>query len=233
MSQKQSPKTISSTQEHLNIAEIKDGLIILKDGGLRMVLLASSINFALKSEQEQNAITAGYQNFLNSLSFNIQILMQSRRLDLEHYLQKLQVRLKEETNELIQLQINDYIEYIRKLITIANIMEKKFFVVIPFTPPKVQSRTIFDKLFRFNAISAPRISDLEFKKYKEEMIQRANVIASGLGALGVKVVPLSTQQIIELLYSSYNLEEAESQKLTEFEQVSSSIVQKKNEGQNL
>lgn len=216
----------ASTQAHLHVAEIKEGIVILKDGSLRMILLASSINFALKSEEEQNAITIGYQNFLNSLSFPVQISMQSRRLDLEKYLQKLQIRFKEETNELIQLQINDYIAYIRKLITIANIMEKKFFVAIPFTPPKIQSRTFFDKLLRPTANIAPSISEMEFKKYKEEISQRANIVANGLGTLGVRIISLSTQQIIELLYTSFNLEEAEAEKLTQVENISESIVEK-------
>lgn len=218
--------TKPSTQEHLNVAEVRDGIIILKDGGLRMVLLASSINFALKSEAEQNAITVRYQGFLNSLNFPVQILMQSRKLDLEKYLQKLQVRLKQETNELIQLQINDYILYIRKLVTVANIMEKKFFIVLPYSPPKVQARGMFDKLFNPTKNIAPSFSQDEFKKYKEEMIQRANVVSGELNAIGVKVVSLSTQQVIELLYSSYNLEEAQSEKLTDVENLSSELVQK-------
>ncbi len=215
-----------STQEHLDIAEVRDGIIILKDGGLRMVFLASSINFALKSEGEQNAIIVRYQGFLNSITFPVQILMQSRKLDLEKYLEKLKVRLKQETNELIQLQINDYILYIRKLVTVANIMEKKFFIVLPYSPPKVQARGMFDKLFNPTKNIAPSFSQDEFKKYKEEMIQRANTVSSELGSIGVKVVPLSTQQVIELLYSSYNLEEAQSEKLTDFGDLASGLVQK-------
>lgn len=216
-----------STQEHLNIAEIKDGIVILKDGSFRLILMASSINFALKSEREQNAITVGYQNFLNSLNFNIQIIMQSRKLDLEKYLQKLEIRLKEETNELIQIQITDYVAYVRKLISVANIMDKKFYIVIPFNPPKIQARSFFDKLFNPSKSVAPVISEEEFKKYREEMFMRANVVASELNALGVKIIPLSTQQVIEVLYNSYNLEDAESEKLTDIGDISSPIIKKK------
>jgi len=219
-------KKRASTQAHLDIVEIREGITILKDGGLRMTLLASSVNFALKSEQEQNAIVMGYQNFLNSLTFPIQILMQSRRLDLEKYLQKLELRLKSETNELIQIQINDYIAYIRKLVTIANIMEKKFFIVIPYAPPKAQTRSFFDQILNPTANRAPLMSEIEFKKYREEMTERANVVAGGLGALGVKIISLSTQQVIELLYSSYNLEEAEAEKLVENQNLSGSIIEK-------
>lgn len=226
MFQKQEPIKKPSTQEHLDVAEIREGIVILKDGGLRMILMASSINFALKSEAEQNAITMRYQGFLNSLNFPIQILMQSRKLDLEKYLQKLEIRLKQEINELIQIQINDYIDYIRKLVTVANIMDKKFFIVIPYTPSQVQARGIFDKLINPTKNIAPTFSEVEFKKYKEEMIQRGNVVANELGAIGVKVIPLSTQQIIELLYSSYNLEEAQSEKLTDIDDLASNLVQK-------
>ena len=218
-----------STQAHLAVAETRDGIIILKDGGLRLVLAAGSVNFALKSEGEQNAIVMGYQNFLNSLNFTIQIVMQSRKLDLERYLAKLEIHLKEETNELLQIQIKDYIAYVRKLITVANIMDKRFYITIPFTPPKVQARSLFDKLFNPTRYAGPIISEIEFKKYKEEMTQRANVIASGLGALGVKVQMLGTQQLIELLYTSYNLEEAESEKLIAVEELSTPVIQKKEE----
>lgn len=218
-----------STQEHINTSEIKDGIIILKDGGMRAVLLASSVNFSLKSGDEQNAIIARYQGFLNSLTFSIQILMQSRRLDLERYLQKLIVRLKQETNELIQLQINDYVVYIRKLITIANIMEKKFFIIISYNPPKVQSRSMFDKLFHSTKNIAPSISEDEFNKYKEEIKERINTVSTELHSMGINTVTLSTQQIIELLYSSYNIDEASKERLIEYKQMSGSVIEKEGE----
>lgn len=227
MSTKPSPQSKpASTQEHINVSEIRDGIIITKDGGMHMILLASSVNFSLKSEDEQNAIISRYQGFLNSLVFPVQILVQSRRLDLEQYLQKLEIRLKEETNELIQLQINDYVAYVRKLLTIANIMEKKFFIVIPYNPPRVQSRSFFDKLFHSTANIAPKMSGEEFNKYKEEMKERADTISAELGALGIKTAILSTQQIIELLYSSYNLEEASKERLVEYKNLSEAVVTK-------
>jgi hypothetical protein len=232
MEKKDNKKQQISTQQHLDVAEIRDGIVILKDGGMRIIMLVSSINFALKSEAEQNAITMRYQGFLNSLTFPIQILMQSRKLDLEKYLQKLEMKLKEETNELIQLQINDYIGYIRKLVTVANIMEKKFFITIPFTPPQIQARGLFDKILNPTKNISPSIAESEFKRYKEEMIQRANVISSELGAIGVKVIALSTQQIIELLYSTYNLEEAQSEKLTDVHNITEQLVQKEKDQKN-
>lgn len=217
-------KKIASTQEHLEVAEIRDGVLILKDGSMRLILLANAINFALKSEAEQNSIIARYQSFLNALTFQIQILMQSRKLDLEKYLQKLKVRQKQETNELIQLQITEYIAYIEKLINIANIMEKRFYVVIPYTPSKVQARSLFDKLLNPTKNAAPSMSESEFKRYKEELIQRANIIAGELGTMGIKVALLNTQQIIELFYSSYNLDDAGSERLVNIKDISSSVV---------
>ena len=118
----------SSTQEYLDIEEIHNGVIILKNASMRVVLMVSTVNFALKSEDEQNAIIYAYQNFLNSLPFPIQMVMQSRRIDLSGYLSKLREREKTATGELIRLQTTDYIAFIERLVSVANIMSKKFFV---------------------------------------------------------------------------------------------------------
>lgn len=232
MFENKNKKQKASTQDHMDIAELRDGIVLLKDGSMKMIFLVSSINFALKSEAEQNAIIMRYQGFLNSLTFPIQIIMQSRKLDLEKYLQKLEARLKQEANELIQLQISDYINYISKLVTVANIMEKKFFIAISFNPPNVQARGLFDKILNPTKNVNATITEQEFKRYKEEMIQRANVVSSELGALGVKVIGLSTQQIIELLYSSYNLEEAQTEKLTNISNITEELVQKQKQDNN-
>lgn len=207
--------TLASTQEHMDIAEIKEGIVILKNGSMRMVMLASSINFALKSEEEQNAIVMQYQSFLNSLVFPIQIVMQSRRIDLDRYLTTLSDRLSRETNELIQIQTRDYIEFVRRLITIANIMDKKFYIVVPFSPPNMQRRGLFDKIFNPTKITRPHLGEVEFKAYKEEIAQRANVIISGLATIGVHIAALTTQQIVELYYSTYNAEESTKERLAE------------------
>ena len=129
---------VGSTQDTLKFAEIRNDTVVLKDGNLRQVLLCSSINFALKSEQEQNAIVYAYQNFLNSLNFPIQILMQSKKLDLSNYLKKLSEKANSQTNELLRSQTLDYIDFIKRLINLANIMDKRFYVVVPFAiPPKI------------------------------------------------------------------------------------------------
>lgn len=223
------PTKKPSTQEFIDIAEIRDGIIILRDGSMRMVLLATAINFALKSEDEQNALVYQYQNFLNSLSFPIQILMQSRKIDLAPYLNKLQEQLDMEENELLQIQIADYIKFIDRLIKIANIMDKKFFIIIPLNPPGLRKRSIFDKILHPSRLTVADISDREFKAYKEEMTQRANVVTTGLAAIGVRVAALNTQEVVELLYSTYNPEEAYKEKLTVVEELGQPVIGKEAE----
>ena len=220
---------LSSTQEQIEVGEIREGIVIMRDGSLRMVLYASAINFALKSEQEQNAIIYQYQNFLNSLAFPIQILMQSRKIDLQPYLSTLKERLDYEENELLQVQIVDYIEFINRLIKIANIMDKKFYIVVPFSPPGLKKRTLIDKIFHPSRLTIAEITETEFKSYQQEMTERANVIASGLSALGIHSAVLNTQQAVELLYATYNPEEASKEKLTKIEDLSQPAIGKEAE----
>jgi len=212
-----------STQEHINIARIQDGVIITKDGGMRIILLVSAVNFALKSEQEQNALIFQYQNFLNSLTFPIQIVIQSRQLDLTGYLARLETQLTNETNELLQIQIQDYMEFVKRLITIANIMDKKFFIVIPYDPGNLIRRGFFDKVFNRQK-TAPDISLPEFKHFRDELLQRANVIMGGLSPIGIRSIPLDTQQLIELFYQTFNPEEGQKEKLTDEDALTSSVV---------
>lgn len=215
---------IGSTQEALKFAEIRDNTIVLADGNLRQILLCSSINFSLKSEQEQNAIIFAYQNFLNSLAFPIQIMMQSRKLDLGRYLTKLKEISSKQTNELLKMQTEDYIDFIGKLINIANIMDKKFYVVVPFLPPpKIQPA---GQMLRGNKQQQTiQMSLDEFNSYKQELAQRVQVVQAGLGSVGIRTVALNTQQIIELLYGIYNPEESVKEKLTEYEELTAPIVE--------
>lgn len=211
---------VGSTQDALKFAEIHNDTIILKDGNLRQVLLCSSINFALKSEQEQNAIVFAYQNFLNSLNFPIQILMQSKKLDLSNYLAKLSEKANSQTNELLRAQTLDYIDFIKRLINLANIMDKRFYVVVSYlVPPKI------DPLKNpIQGASPLMISTTEFDTYKKELEQRVQVIESGLGSIGVRTALLNTQQLIELLYGVYNPEEAYKEKLTDVDNLTGEVV---------
>lgn len=217
--------TKASTQDHINVAEIRNGIIITHDGSFRLVLLATSINFALKSEQEQNALIGQYQGFLNSLNFPLQIVMQSRKLDLTSYLKTLEEQVVKVDNELIKIQIVDYVEFIKRLINVANIMDKKFFVVVPLDPPNIKKRGIFDKVLNPTSRLQVKISPSEFKSFNEEIMQRAGVVISGLSSLGVRVAPLNTQQVIELFYGIYNPEESTKERLISFQSLETPLVE--------
>ena len=215
---------LASSQRYLDVAQIRDGVVVLRDGSLRSVILVNAVNFALKSEEEQNALIYAYQGFLNSFNFPIQIVMQSRQLDLAHYLKKLSDQLAETTNELVQIQIADYIQFIERLIQIANIMDKKFYVVVPFTPTKIIQRGVFDKLFNPGNRLEVRMSPAEFKSYRQELLERSRIIMSGLGGMGLRSALLGTQETIELLYATYNPEEATKERLSDFADITGVYV---------
>jgi type IV secretory pathway VirB4 component len=217
-------RKVASTQEHLPIAEVRDGFVILKNGSLRAVLLVSAVNFALKSEEEQNALVFQYQNFLNSLSFPIQIVVQSRHLDIQPYLARLSERLNVESNELLRMQIADYIDFVKKLLSVANVMDKNFFVVIPFEPAPV-SKAGFMRIVGSRAKKIT-IAPEQFTAYKQQLAERVNVITSGLASMGLRSASLSTQQLVELFYASYNPQEATRERLTKLEFLSSPIIER-------
>lgn len=197
------------TQRFLNLAEVKEDAIVMKDGGLRAVVAVSSTNFALKSEDEQNAIVQAYQNFLNSLDFPIQILMHSRVLDINTYLEKLRNLAAGQTNELLRIQMAEYIEYIARLVEYASIMSKNFYVIVPYSSGAPVSETFFSRLLRvFNPAKQIVTSQEEFEKSKSKLEERLGHVTGGLGGMGLRTVVLKTQDLIELLYESYNLEAA-------------------------
>lgn len=219
--QKQQP--IGPSQDVIPFSEIHEGIIITKTGELRAILMVTSINFSLKSDQEQNAIIFSYQNFLNSLSFNIQILMQSKRLDLTNYLAKLQKIADQQSNELLRAQTIDYISFIGDLIKIANIMDKKFYVVIPYVPiGKIEP---VGGLFGKKNSSGIRMTQTDFDMYKKELAQRVQVVQSGLSSIGLRSAVLNSQQVVELFYGIYNPEEAAKQKLINYDDLNSQIIE--------
>jgi hypothetical protein len=215
-------KTSTSTQQYLDIAEIRDDIVILKDGGMRAVLLASSVNFALKSEDEQNAIIQSYIMFLNSLDFPIQIVIQSRQLNMDKYLEELKVKQKEQTNELLSEQIGEYYQYIKELITLGEIMSKRFYIVVPYSvgDKKNAHKGFFAQV---GTVISPAklilLSDKLFNQNALKLRNRVEKVASGLAGLGVTGVQLNTQSLIELYYNSYNPELSQSQKLPDEKQL--------------
>lgn len=197
-----------STQTYLKISEIRDDTVVLKNGGVRAVLRVSSINFNLKSEEEQNAIIYSYQGFLNTLDFPIQIVIRSKKLDIDEYLNKLRKRGDKQTNALLQRQTYEYIEYISKLVEYADIMEKEFYVVVPYDPLRAQKPNIFQKFFQnINAKDSyenvKRRHD-EFEQLKKMLNQRVNAVKIGLENSGLKVDQLNTKELVELFYNIYN-----------------------------
>lgn len=223
------PNTLNSTQQNIKIAGIKDGIVFLEDGGYRIILQCSTINFALKSEQEQNSLIFQYQSFLNSLHFPIQIVMQSKKLDLTPYLNKIKGLEEKQTNELLKMQTLDYIDFVGNLINVANIMKKSFFVVIPYQPISLSKGTFLDKIFKKPMTGPLRISETELKQHKEELMQRANTTASGLGSMGIQCIQLKTEEIIELFYKIYNPEVAGKERLEDAEKITSSVIASENE----
>lgn len=205
---------LSSTQQSIDIAGIKDGIAILRNGGYRIILSVSTVNFALKSEQEQNSLVFQYQSFLNSLHFPIQIVMRSKRLDLTPYLQKVSGLAQKQQNELLKIQTEDYIDFVGKLINIANIMKKNFYVVVPYDPATIKNTSFLSKIFNKEKMVADlEIAETEFKRNSEELKQRASVVAQGLGSMSLHCVQLNTEQIIEMFYQIYNPEEANKERI--------------------
>jgi len=205
-----------STQKYLDISEVRGDAIVLKDGTLRAVLLVSSVNFSLKSEDEQNATISAYTQFLNGLDYPLQIMIQSRKLNLGIYLHDLDTRLKEQTNELLKSQMAEYIDFIKELVDLGDIMTKKFYVVVPYNPMGDKRRGFFQRLSDiFSAGSVVRLKRERFEAYREQLFKRADNVMSALSSMGLRAVPLDTQSLIELLYNSYNPIESETQKLAE------------------
>ncbi len=194
-----------ATQRQIPIAEIKDGVVILRDGTLRSVLLVSSINFSLKSEDEQNAIIAAYVGFLNSIDFPLQIVIQSRQLQIQPYLDEL-IRLeREQKNELLQIQIADYRSFIEELVEIGQIMTKRFYVVVPYDPLSNKKKNFFTRLKEvMKPAVTVRLKEERFRDRKEELDLRVRHVSSGLESMGLSVAPLDTQALIELYYTTYN-----------------------------
>ena len=211
MPEMQSTKTKGpsySTQKYINVAEIKEDTLILKDGSLRAVIAVSSTNFALKSEDEQNALVAAYQGMLNSLDFPLQILIHSRVLDINGYLTKLKGLAAGQTNELLRIQMNEYMECVAGLVEFANIMSKNFYVVVPYSAQPVKQTWGSKIRTFFNPLAQIATSQSDFHRVKTKLDERVNHVTSELGSVGLRSLVLTTEELVELLYQAYNLDSA-------------------------
>ncbi len=223
------PKTTkdqrTSTQNHLMFSEVRDNIVVMRDGSLRMVILASALNFDLKSAREQGAIEYSYQGFLNGLHFPVQIIVRSRKIDLDNYLNRLEQRQAEQENALLAGLMEDYIYNIRGLLEDVNIMSKSFYVVVPYFVQAVSKDNIASKLSSlFKASEDVVQSDADYEAHKRDLLQRTNLVAQGLAQIGVRAAVLSTQELIELYYGSYNIDESQNQPLGDVEGINTPVV---------
>lgn len=205
--EKKNKTAVKSTQSFLRISEIKNDTVVVDDGTLRAVIAVSSTNFDLKSQDEQEAIIFNYQRFLNSLDFPVQILMQSRKMEVGAYVEKLKKLSEKQTNELLRVQTVEYTEFISRLIENASIMNKNFYVIVPLGKSITPSPAgIFSRIFMGGKSkeAAERIQN--FEKNSEELSSRVIAAIGGLSQVGLKAVRLRTEEIIQLYYNSYNFE---------------------------
>lgn len=224
----------NSTQNTLQIAEIRDGFVIMNDGSFRSVVMVKSINFDLMSLQEQEAVESSYQSFLNSLYFPIQIFMRSQKIDLQPYLQKLDKIRTEHDNMLLAMLMEDYIGFMAAVSQQTNIMDKRFYLIIPYFPV-VELQKAFTKSKNFftglgdlfnHKESHVTINEQELEQAKTELRNRVQAVLAGLRQCGVQGLPLDTQELIELYYDTYNPETASRQQLKNFDDLTAPVITK-------
>ncbi len=194
-----------STQKYVDVEDVRDGVLVLKNGSIRCILLASSINFDLKASEEQDAIIGQYQSFLNSLDFPLQIIVHSRRFRVEPYLAQLTDREKHQENELLRFQISEYRNFVQSLTEVSNIMSKFFYIVVPFAPSETESGGLLGKLSgMFQPKAESSVEGETFGTYRTQLLQRAEQISAALIGTGIRTSMLGTEEVIELLYNTYN-----------------------------
>lgn len=229
------PKTNpNSTQNTLQIAEIRDGIVIMNDGSFRSVVMVKSINFDLMSPQEQEAVEYSYQGFLNALYFPIQIFVRSQKVDLQPYIEKLDKIRTEHENMLLALLMDDYIGYIDQLARQTNIMDKKFYLVIPYFPvldvqkALTQSKNFFSGITQLFNTKEDHvvINDADLEKAKTELRNRVQAVLGGLQQCNIQGLPLDTQELIELYYDTYNPDTATRQQLKNFDNLTADVITK-------
>jgi len=229
------PKTNpNSTQNMLQLAEVRDGIVIMNDGSFRSVVMVKSINFDLMSPQEQEAVEYSYQGFLNSLYFPIQIFIRSQKVDLQPYITKLVKIRNEHDNMLLAVLMDDYINYIDQLSMQTNIMDKRFYVVIPFFPTTdvqkalTQSKNFIDGLKGLFVTKDQHvtINEADLEKAKTELRNRVQAVLAGLMQCGIQGLPLDTQELIELYYDTYNPDTATRQQLKNVDDLTADVITK-------
>lgn len=197
-------KTQAATQDFVTIRDIKDNVVIQKDGQMTMVLLASSINFALKSLDEQKAVLLQFQQFLNTLDFTLQIYVQSRRLNIDPYMELLNGLVAKQDNDLMRIQLREYMEFIRSFTEDVDVMSKNFFIVVPYSPTKINFTKGITNLFSPKQQSAVTPNDAQFEEHRIQLEQRVGMVTEGLARVGVRTITLQKDDLVELFYHLYN-----------------------------
>ena len=229
---KPAPKNTNSTQSTLQLSELRDGMVIMLDGSFRAVIACQSINFDLMSDREREGIEYSYQNFLNSLTFPVQILVRSQRVDIGPYIEKLATIRRSQDNMLLGVLMDDYIGFMDALAQDANIMEKSFYIVVPYFPLGDaanlvdQGKGFFGKLFARPTNGVTKIDTAAYQKAKDEIKNRVDVVVSGMFQIGVQSMQLNTKALGELYYNFYNPDTSVNQPLENFDSVATTFVKK-------
>jgi type IV secretory pathway VirB4 component len=222
----------NTTQNSLLISEIRDGMVIMHDGSFRAIVACKSINFDLMSSREREGVEFSYQNFLNALYFPVQIFIRSQRVDIGPYIDRLVAIRRSQDNMLLNVLMDDYINFIDALSQEANIMDKSFFIIAPYYPSGDMSNVIeqgkgfFGRLLPKNQTNATKIDEATYSKAKDEIKNRVDSVMSGLYQIGVKSVQLNTKELGELYYNVYNPDTAVREPLKDFESTAATFVRK-------
>lgn len=222
-----------STQNSLPFAEIRDGIAIMNDGSFRAIVRAESINFDLMSAQEQEAVEYAYQSFLNSLYFQTQIFIKSRKVDMRPYLERLSKIRTEMDNLLLSMLMEDYIYFISDLVDQTNIMSKEFYIIVPFYPDESAQKIIEQTKSSLSKLMSKEsdhkeivINEQDLEKAKTELRNRVQNVVNGLIQVGINSSPLSTEELIQLLYNTYNPDTASRQTLGSITDLQSPLITK-------
>lgn len=211
-----------STVKFLDIAEIRDDMVLLKDGTVRAVLLVSSINFALKSVEEQEAIIQAYMTFLNSLEYPVQIVIQSRRMNIDAYIDQLNAQQKKTENDLLRAQISDYRDFVMELVELGQIMQKMFYVVIPYDPLTNKRKNFFSRLSEaVSPAAAAKLNKKQLGDRIEQLTRRVEIIKGQLNSMGLSSVRIDTQGLIEMYYNVYNPDLFENERMADLGEIRS------------
>lgn len=216
------PKVEASAQQYLPITAIKEGVVLLNDHSLRAVILVSSVNFALKSEEEKNSVIMSFQEFLNALNFPIQFLATSQKLDLGNYLASVTKAAGSQKNPLLKLQAEEYVAFINQLLEVASIMEKRFYVVVPHYPSGVDVVPGMGSILK-QKDQSPIAGN--FDEQRKQLLERTEIVISGLNSLGLRAAALGTEDLLELYYASYNPDSAKNHSVSGVTDIDAQIVQ--------